>query len=425
MKILHIAWKDLLRSLRNLFFLGFGIGVPVLMGGIFYFAFGGMADDGGFDIPQVDVIVVDLDEPDAAFGSFSVGQLTVEVLEENESLFKVSEMDEAADAREAVDNQEADVAVIIPAGFTTAAFDPDGEAAIEIYQDPTLTLGPGIVKSFIGSIVDGFAGASIAVKVTDSQLRDQGIELDQASLWQVYGEYGHWAQELGEAQQAGAGSLFTIQSPISGEEKETNMALAMIGGVMMGMMVFYAFYTGAASAQNILQEEENGTLPRLFTTPTPISAILGGKFISVFALVVVQIVVLMGFSSLIFKAEWGAPLPAALAALGSVVVASSFGIFMMSWLKDTRQTGIVIGGVMTVMGMAGISSVFTAGAPGAPGGIVQIIPLFTPQGWAMRAWELASGGGSVGDVLVPFGVCIGLGVTFFLIGVYKFRKRFA
>ena len=30
MKLLHIAWKDLLRALRNLFFLGFGIGVPVL-----------------------------------------------------------------------------------------------------------------------------------------------------------------------------------------------------------------------------------------------------------------------------------------------------------------------------------------------------------------------------------------------------------
>jgi ABC-2 type transport system permease protein len=425
MKTIDIAWKDLLRSLRNLFFLGFGIGVPVLMGAIFYFAFGGMAGDSGFDIPQIDVIAVDLDEPDAAFGGFSVGQLTVDVLEENESLFKVTEMDKAEGAREAVDNQEADVAVIIPAGFTAAAFDPNGEAAIEIYQDPTLTLGPGIVKSFVGSIVDGFAGASIAVQVTDSQLSEQGIALDQTALWQVYGKYGTWAQELGEAQQAGSGSLFTIQSPVSGEEKDTNVALAMIGGVMTGMMVFYAFYTGAASAQNILQEEENGTLPRLFTTPTPVSAILGGKFISVFALVVVQIVVLMAFSSLIFKTEWGAPLPLALAAIGLVVVASSFGIFIMSWLKDTKQTGIVIGGVMTVMGMAGISSVFTASVPGTSGGIAQTIPLFTPHGWAMRAWEVATGGGSAGDVLAPFAVCIGLGVVFFLIGVVRFRRRFA
>jgi ABC-2 type transport system permease protein len=424
MKIIDIAWKDILRALRNLFFLGFGIGVPVLMGGIFYFAFGGMASDNGLDIPQTDVIVVDLDEPDAAFGGFAVGQLTVDALAQNESLFKVTEMDEAAAAREAVDNQEADVAVIIPAGFTAAAFDPDGEGEIEIYQDPTLILGPGIVKGFVGSIVDAFAGASIAVKVTDGQLSEQGIDLDQATLWQVYAEYGGWAQELGESQQAGTGSLFTVQSPLSGEEKDTNAALAMIGGVMMGMMVFYAFFTGASSAQNILQEEENGTLGRLFTTPTSISAILGGKFVSVFALVVVQVLVLIGFSSLIFKTQWGAPIPLALAAIGLVVVASSFGIFIMSFLKDTKQTGIVIGGVMTVLGMAGISSVFTSSVPGASGGIAQIIPLFTPQGWAMRAWELAYGSGGIGDVLVPFAVCIGLGIVSFLVGVYRFKRRF-
>ena len=38
---------------------------------------------------------------------------------------------------------------------------------------------------------------------------------------------------------------------------------------MGGMMIFYAFFTGASTGQTILQEEEEGTLPRLFTTPTP------------------------------------------------------------------------------------------------------------------------------------------------------------
>ena len=65
MKTLDIALKDLLRSLRNYFFLGFGLGAPLLMGAIFYFAFGGLASEEGFDIPQMDVLVVNLDEPAA------------------------------------------------------------------------------------------------------------------------------------------------------------------------------------------------------------------------------------------------------------------------------------------------------------------------------------------------------------------------
>jgi len=173
-----------------------------------------------------------------------------------------------------------------------------------------------------------------------------------------------------------------------------------------------------------LQEEEDDTLPRLFTTPTPLSTILGGKFVAVFALVIFQVIVLMAFSSLIFKTEWGALGPLSMAIVGLVVLAASFGIFIMSWLKDTKQAGIVIGGVMTVLGMVGISSVFTANVPGAEGGITEILPLFVPQGWAMRAWRIVIDGGTVGDVLLPFAVMLALSAIFFTIGVLRFRKRF-
>ncbi len=423
MKTLDIAFKDLLRSLRNYFFLGFGIGVPVLMSVIFYFAFGGLASEGGFDIPQVDVSVVNLDEPVAEYGGSSVGQMIGQILEENESIFKVTHAESAAGARTAVDNQEADVAVIIPAGFTVAAFDLEGQAEIEVYQDPTLTLGPSIVRGIISQIVDGFAGAGIAVRVVNDQLDEQGIELDADSRWRVYADYGDWARALGENERFN--SLLAIQSPAGGKDEDVNSALALVGGVMTGMMVFYAFYTGAASAMGILQEKEGGTLPRLFTTPTPMSAILGGKLIAVFALVVVQVAVLMAFSSLIFRTDWGAPGSLSLAIVGLVVLAASFGIFIMSWLKDTRQAGVVIGGVMTVLGMVGISSVFTANVPGAAGGFAETLPLFVPQGWAMHTWRLVMDGGNVGDVLLPFAVMIALTIGFFTVGVLRFRKRFA
>jgi ABC-2 type transport system permease protein len=423
MKTLDIALKDFVRSFRNAFFLGFGIGVPVLMGVIFYFAFGGMASEDGFNIPQVDILVVNLDEPVAAYGDFSVGQMIIEIFQENELLFEVTNAPSAASGRDAVDIQEADVAVIIPAGFTAAAFEPEAQAEIEVYQDPTLTLGPSIVRGFVSSIVDGFAGASIAVKVADNQLSERGIALDENGRWRIYGTYGNWARALGESQ--GLDALLAVQSPVSGEEEEGNGASAMVSGMMTGMMVFYAFYTGAASAMSILQENEEGTLPRLFTTPTPMSAILGGKLVAVFALVVVQVLILMAFSSLIFKTSWGALGPLSLALVGLVVLASSFGIFAMSLLKDTRQAGVVIGGAMTVLGMVGISSVFTANVPGAAGGPAEILPLFVPQGWAMRAWQLVMDGGSTGDVLLPFAVMIILTVGFFTTGVLRFRKRFA
>jgi ABC-2 type transport system permease protein len=331
-------------------------------------------------------------------------------------------VDDPAAARAAVDNQEAGVAVIIPANLSAAAFDPQGEAEVEVYHDPTLTIGPGIVENFISFIVDGFAGASIAAEVADNQLSERGMTLGENRYLGIYDSYGDWARALGESQ--GLDTLLTIQSPVTGK-KEVNQALAMVGGIMTGMMVFYAFYTGAASAMGILQEEEDGTLPRLFTTPTPMSTILGGKLVAVFALVIVQVAVLMVFSSLIFKTDWGAPAPLSLAIVGLIVLAGSFGIFIMSWLKDAKQAGVVIGGVMTVLGMMGISSIFTANVPGAGGGIAKTLPLFVPQGWAMRAWQVVIDGGTVGDVFLTFAVMVALAAGFFSIGVLRFRKRFA
>ena len=70
-------------------------------------------------------------------------------------------------------------------------------------------------------------------------------------------------------------------------------------------MIFFAFFTGAASAQSILTEEEKGTLPRLFTTPTPELSILGGKFLAVALTVLVQVQFLNPFCTLCFRYQLG------------------------------------------------------------------------------------------------------------------------
>ena len=427
MKVFDIALKDLLRSFRSMFFLMFGLGMPLLMAGIFYFAFGSVGSDEDFDLPQTQVRVVNLDEPMSEYGNFSAGQMLIDFLkaEELTKLLQVTEVADAASARSAVDGQEAGVAVISPADLSAAVFDPQGRASVEVYHDPTLTLGPSIVKGIISQFVDGFAGSKIAANVAHDHLIQQGVAVDASLLQEVAMKYAAWSAALAESgQQVGTDGLITIQSPVGAKERDTNQVAGMVSVIMAGMMVFYAFFTGAASAMSILDEEEKGTLARIFTTPTSQAAILSGKFIAVFALIVVQVAVLMTAASLIFKTDWGAPLPLALVAVSLVVVAACFGIFITSLLKDTKQTGIVYGGVMTVLGMVGVSPVFTASIPNVSS-TVKNLPLVVPQGWAMRGLQVVMAGGGLEEVLLPVLVMLALGAIFFMIGVLKFKKRFA
>ncbi|MFN2242340.1 MAG: ABC transporter permease [Anaerolineae bacterium] len=423
MKAIDIALKDIWHSVRNAMFIVFGLGLPLATGALFYFAFGGLAGgDEAFSIAPAQVQVVNLDKGQMGF---SAGELLVTVLQDAiPELVQTRQVSNPAAARTAVDRQQAAVAVIIPQGFTAAIMDLEGRAAVEIYQDPTLTLSPSIVRGVVSRVVDGFAGTKIAAATAQSQLAARGAAVDAPVLQQIALQYASWSTALSEGQQAGASPFFEIQAPPAQEQQGNEGVIGILALIMAGMMVFYVFFTGAASAQSILMEEEAGTLPRLFTTPTPQATILGGKFISTFLLLSLQVVTLIVISALIFDVNWGDPLPLALVIVALVIVASSFGIFVTSFLRDTRQGGIVYGGVMTVMGMIGMITVFTGTVPTASSAM-NTVSLTVPQGWAVRAWRLLIEGGGLGDVLVPVAVMLAAGIVFFAIGVLKFRKRYA
>jgi ABC-2 type transport system permease protein len=188
-------------------------------------------------------------------------------------------------------------------------------------------------------------------------------------------------------------------------------------------MIFFAFFSGAFAMMSILDESENGTLARLFTTPTDRTAILAGKFLAVFITVIVQGLVLMIAGHYVFGITWGEPAGVALALTGQVIAATGLGVLLISVVKTSRQGGPVLGGGLTALGMLG--GLFTANMPNALPAAMNTIANFTPQGWVLKTWNIVMAGGSVNDILVPFAVMLGMGIVMFIIGAMLFRKRFA
>jgi ABC-2 type transport system permease protein len=427
MKIIDIALKDMSRSFRSLFALMFMFGVPLLMAGMFYFMFGGRADNqSSYTLPVTKVVVANLDKGSPEFTAAnipqgdgvppaSMGEMIVSSFQEKNfaDLMSVTTVDSAEAARSAVDKQQAGVAIIIPADFTEKFSNSSGQATIELYKDPTLTLGPGIVESILSQYMDSMSGVSIAVDVavkqtgrSDSQLIGQTIQKYMA------------ASPSGDQTAA----LLDVRSP-STTKTPVNTMMVVISMILGGMTVFYAFFTGASQAQSILREEEEGTLQRLFTTPTTQSTILGGKFLAVGLTVVVQMTVLFVLGRLIFGINWGPILPLAVLTLGTVLAASSFGIFLMSLLKNAKQSAVVFGGVITTTGMLGMIKVFTMGSANATW--ADTVSLFVPQGWAARGLIQLMDGASLTQILPTCGVLAAMSIVFFVIGVLRFQKRFA
>lgn len=419
MKTLDIALKDIKHIFLSVFSLVMMIGAPLLITGLLYFAFGSMASgNGGFSLPVTKVQVANLDQPGEQFSGTAAGKMLVAFLQDKSlaDLIDVSLAANEAAARKAVDEQRAGVAIIIPADFSAAAFTPDKTASVILYQDPTLTIGPSIVKDLVSHYMDAFTGAKIAGQVAVKSPNDLNARA------QVIQKYTAWLQSNGHAGDTSAPRLSILSPAGAATAQPGGQGAGLIGPIMGGMIVFFVFFMGANGMEDIITEDEQGTLKRLFSTPTAISSILGGKVIGVVVSLCIQVIILLLASMLLFSIRWGQPFTVFLVALGLVAASAGFGVLIMSFVKNSRQTGPVLGGVITLTGMMG--GLFTTGLPNLPSALNRVT-LFTPQGWALQGWKLALSGAGPAQVVGPVLVLLALGLVFFSVGVAVFRKRFA
>ena len=423
MKIIDIALKDLAQSFRSTFALGMMFAVPLLITGLIYFAFGGLsAGVGRFNLPTLRVAVVNLDQPHQDL--LQLGKTIPDFLRDPAmpGWLQVSEIADEAHARAALNAREIDVALIVPANLSDAALSPTERATITILHDPTLTIGPAFVQDVMGLFLDGVTSGKIALQVVSKQVAATGKKLDPTAQAAMFQDYTAWYADMQRNLRHSTDPLLAIQAPAASADQVQRDPIAdMMGKIMAGMMIMFAFFTGANTAQTILREDEEGTLARLFTTPTSRTTVLAGKFASVFVTITVQVIVLMVVSALLFKIDWGQPATVFLVAIGLLVAAAGFGVMLVSFIKTTRQAGPVVGGVLSTTGMLGGLFTTAVAMPAA----FDTLTLALPQGWALRGWKLALGGAGAGDVVLPVLVMLGMGILFFAIGAFNFRKRFA
>jgi ABC-type Na+ efflux pump permease subunit len=438
MKAWDVALKDLTQSFRSMFAVVFMFGIPILVTGMFYFMMGsGSNDEQEMTIAPTLVQLVNLDEgsPDFSMGMSSqsagmpqgvdlsgvqsMGEVLIAILQSPgfADLITLTIVPDETAAHAAVDAQQAGVAVTIPADFTAALIETQTQAAVSLYQDPALTVGPAIVRALLAQMIEQFAGAKISLGVVIEQLNQAGVAVDETQARVIAMQYVQTVMADGMTRLS-----LDVRTPAG--ESAGSQSFNPIAVVMSAMMIFFGFFTGAATAESILREDERGTLSRLLTTPTRAGTILTGKLIAVGLTLIGQVIFLMIFGWLVFRIHWGELLPAILAGLGLVIIAGTFGVFVVSLLKNTRQSSVVFGGVLTITGMLGVIHIFTMGAPNA-NPMADTISLLVPQGWAMRLLSLVMGGAAIGELLPWFGGVLLWSAAFFIIGNLRLQRRFA
>jgi ABC-2 type transport system permease protein len=431
MRTLSIAWKDTRHVYRNVAGLALMLVAPLLLATALGAAFG---TGDNFSVAAVKTVVADRDGG-AGAGTPAAGALLTAALTSPglADLLAVTQVDTADAARAAVDDGDADVAVIIPAGLSAAlmaadmsgqdggsgqggAAGPSGTAEVQVYKDPALNIGPSIVTAVVQAVVQTMNGARAAA-LTSTQLAASVGYTDPAGMTDLAAKS---ATAFSQAAETAAPVVLETRSPATpGADihKKPNVA----SQVLVGMMIFFMLFGAATPARSILDEHRQGTLSRLFTTPTSRTTILGGKYIAVFFVVLLQSVILLLAGWLLLGARWGEIGPVIVLTLCGALVASSLGLVTVSFARTPAQAGAVSSAIFVFLGLMGGNFVGST----AIGGTFATVRRITPNGWLLEGWDHVLFGGSWDSIALPAAVSVAFSLAFFALATFFFRRRYA
>jgi ABC-2 type transport system permease protein len=336
----YIAKKDLLQVLkdRNSFILL--LLVPLVLITVVGYAIGSFTGNSSSQIS----INVAVNNQDSGY----VGKAVVDSLKINNSqlvisVYQFNSADQVtkvvADGMDAKGNT-INAGVVIPAGTTDAliAASRNGSSthnlvkfyALPSNNDARITVAQNIVTNVVDQLVKSqFAGTS-AVSQVYSVCNRPGNHcgtIDAASIAQAVGNASAKAAQTAQVEALTAGQAIKINT---------------FDLTVPGYAIFFALFSINAAAATILQEKEDGTFRRLLIAPVQKYALLGGKLLAQFLLVLAQLVILFTIGYFVFHLHIGS-LPAVIALLiGASFAATGLGILLVSLVKTRRQLNPIV-----------------------------------------------------------------------------------
>ena len=368
----------------------------------------------GGEAPTTTVYVVNEDDSNTS-------QRIVDALAESKGL-SIVELDERDEADRRIGQGQRIAAIIIPAGFgeTLAA---DAGAQIEVLRDPA--------RAEQGSIVVGMLQNALAPWIIEAEI-SRGIDERLDNLFagdslQPLENSEVSSEEVQDMFKAMILGVVSTQAEEAAEDPIIRVELQTASGVALeqrptlmdafvpGYTVMFGFFILTTIASTILYEKQDGTFRRMLVAPVSRGAILAGKLLPYFLVIVAQVLLLLLVSHLVFGVSLGSSIAGLLVmTVTEAAIAVAIGIFLATVVRTQGQAGGTVSLVVLVMAVA-------SGAM-YPGIRIPIVEFLTPHYWIIQGFlDLIGRGGNLVSVLPEAGILMGLSVVFFGLAIWRFK----
>jgi ABC-2 type transport system permease protein len=390
-RILDIAFKDLLQLSRDFKTFMFLLIMPVLFTFLFGYAFGGF---GGNDSDSR--LPVGYLSQDDSWVTDSLHDLLAEseVIRLDENVFR-----SAADLEKLVADGELAAAIIVPDGYGRAVL-KDKTARLAVIAD-TGTATWTTIQADILSVASRLDNAVRTAAIME-EIDAERIPFDYA-FEQTLSAWDEPPIAINET------SSLAIE-----EAGDQDNALAHTSP---GMMLQFAIAGLLTAAQIIVTERKSRTLQRLLTTATRRIHIVFGHYLAIFTLIFTQFTILIIFGQFALKVDYlRLPNATMLVAFSAALCISALGL-LIGILARTEEQAITFSlipmFVFSGLGGAWVPLEFTSAT-------FQAIGHISPVAWGMDGFEnIVARGLGFESVLLPAAALAGYAVVFFILAVWR------
>ena len=416
-KILLVAAKDLKLAFRDRAAIILMLAAPFLLTLGLALVTGRLVSPAGQSSgpSQIPVLIINQDDE-------SLGRALVETFQspELEKLLEPQVVYDLAAARQAIDDDTVAAVILVPPGFTRSVIPgPNQQVVIQdvvklqYYANPARPTSSAIVETILREFLSRVEEGRITGITAVTQMLQSGILAPQDAL--VYG------QQMGERMESAnlAGQELLTLTIAGALEQEEAVQFDIMAYMAPGMALFFLMFTVTYGGRSFLAERRQRTLQRMLTSPTTVAQILAGKMLGTYLTGVMQLVILIGASSLLFNLRWGDFTGVAALILITTFAATGWGMLITAFARTPGQVSSIGSAVMLLFGILGGSFLNLEHMPE----VVRLLSRITPNAWGLDGFAILAQGGGIAELERPLTGLLVMGVILFGAAVLLFSRN--
>lgn len=335
----------------------------------------------------------------------------------------ITDLQSRAAAEDQVRESNAVAAVILPADLSQklAAHEP---SSIEVIEDPTQRSLAGIVPGILNEVTAPLVVQSEIQYAIQNLLANSPVYQSMDAATQSGYAAQSIAVQMAQVQKMMSDPWVKVEAETTEGQDVIPLPSNIFTLLVPSFTVLFAFFIVGDISAALLKERREGSLRRLIAAPMPKWTIIGGKMLAYLVLVVVQVLIIFGVASLLFKMPFqGSLFSFILVTLAMGLAATGMGMFIAAISKSDKQADSL--GLLLGFALGALGGCFVFGTP-VPlyktGGTLGTLSNLTPQAHALKGYDLLLvQNASLVEVLPEIGILLGFALLFLLLATWRFK----